>query len=219
MTEDLDANYARAGYHQRVGSGRTPALLLVDFVEAYFEPSSPLYAAVEDTLQSALRVLAAARRVGILSVFTNVQYQKGGVDGGVFFRKVPALRSFEAGNPLGAWPKGLAPVLGELVVSKQYPSAFFGTSLAATLTAHGVDTTIITGVTTSGCIRATCIDAVSHGFIPIIVEEAVGDRAEAPHRANLFDMNAKYGDVVSEQEAIAYLDRIAAVAAPKSAAR
>lgn len=218
MAEDLDANYARAGYHQRIGFGRAPALLLVDFVEAYFEPSSPLYAAVEDTLKSALRVLAAARRAGILRVFTNVQYQKGGVDGGVFFRKVPALRSFEAGNPLGAWPKGLAPEPGELVVTKQYPSAFFGTSLAATLTAHGVDTAIITGVTTSGCIRATCIDAVSHGFIPIVVEQSVGDRAEAPHRANLFDMSAKYGDVVNEAEAIAYLDRIAA-AAPKRTAR
>ncbi|MGD9538753.1 MAG: isochorismatase family protein [Alphaproteobacteria bacterium] len=218
MAEDLDANYARAGYHQRVGFGRAPALLLVDFVEAYFEPSSPLYAEVEETLASALRMLAAARRAGITRVFTNVRYHQGGMDGGVFFRKVPALRSFEAGNPLGAWPKGLAPEPGELVVSKQYPSAFFGTSLAATLTASGIDTTIITGVTTSGCVRATCIDAVSHGFIPIIVEQAVGDRAEGPHRANLFDMNAKYGDVVSEAETIAYLDRIAAPAS-KSAAR
>lgn len=208
MAEDLDANYARAGYHQRIGFGRAPALLLVDFVEAYFEPSSPLYAGVEGTLASALRVLEAARRARIPVILTNVQYQKGGANGGVFFRKVPALRSFEVGNPLGAWPKGLSPVAGELVISKQYPSSFFGTSLASTLTANGIDTTIITGVTTSGCVRATCIDAVSHGFVPIIVEEAVGDRAEGPHRANLFDMSAKYADVVSEAETIAYLDRL-----------
>jgi maleamate amidohydrolase len=219
MAEDLDANYARAGYHQRIGFGRSPALLVVDFVEAYFEPSSPLYAGVEATLASALRVLAAARRAGIPRIFTNVQYQKGGANGGVFFRKVPALRSFEAGNPLGAWPKGLKPEAGELVISKQYPSAFFGTSLASTLTATGVDTTIITGVTTSGCIRATCIDAVSHGFIPIIVEEAVGDRAEGPHRANLYDMSAKYADVVSEAETIAQLEHLAGRAASKSATR
>lgn len=219
MAEDLDANYARAGYHQRVGFGSSPALLLVDFVEAYFEPSSPLYAGVEATLASALRVLEAARRAGIPRILTNVQYQKGGANGGVFFRKVPALRSFEVGNPLGAWPKGLKPEPGELVISKQYPSAFFGTSLASTLTANRIDTAIITGVTTSGCIRATCIDAVSHGFIPIIVEEAVGDRAEGPHRANLFDMNAKYGDVVSEAETIAYIERMGGRAAPKSAAR
>ncbi len=219
MAEDLDANYARAGYHQRIGFGRAPALILVDFVEAYFEPSSPLYAGVEATLASALRVLAASRRAGIPRIITGVQYQKGGANGGVFFRKVPALRSFEEGNPLGAWPKGLVPEAGELVISKQYPSAFFGTSLASTLTANRIDTAIITGVTTSGCVRATCIDAVSHGFIPIIVEEAVGDRAEGPHRANLFDMSAKYADVVSEAETISYLDRLAAQRAPKSATR
>jgi maleamate amidohydrolase len=218
MAEELDANYARAGYHQRVGFGRAPALLLIDFVQAYFEPTSPLYAAVEGTLQSALRVLAAARRAALPIVFTNVRYQKGALDGGVFFRKVPALRSFEAGNPLGAWPAGLEPEAGELVLSKQYPSAFFGTSLASTLTANRIDSVILTGVTTSGCVRATCVDAVSHGFLPIIVAEAVGDRAEGPHRANLFDMSAKYGDVVSEAEAIGYLDQLAAPAA-RSAAR
>ncbi|MSO74707.1 MAG: isochorismatase family protein [Alphaproteobacteria bacterium] len=219
MTEDLDANYARAGYHQRIGFGRSPAFLVVDFVQAYFEPSSPLYAGVEATLASALRVLAAARRAGIKRILTNVQYEKGGANGGIFFRKVPALHSFEIGNPLGAWPKGLTAETGELIISKQYPSAFFGTSLASTLTANGIDTVIITGVTTSGCVRATCVDAVSHGFIPIIVEEAVGDRAEGPHRANLYDMSAKYADVVSEAETIAYLDRLAGQAEPKSAAR
>ena len=122
-----------------------------------------------------------------------------------FFRKVPALEVFVAGNPLGEWSAGLEPAADELVISKQYASAFFGTSLAATLTASGVDTLIITGVTTSGCIRATCIDAVSHGFIPIVVEDACGDRHEAPHTANLFDMNAKYGDVVSERAVIDHL--------------
>jgi len=93
----------------------------------------------------------------------------------------------------------------ELVVSKQYPSAFFGTSLASTLTTWGIDTLIITGLTTSGCVRASCVDASSHGFIPIVVRQACGDRHAAPHEANLFDMNAKYADVVSEEEIVAYL--------------
>ena len=93
----------------------------------------------------------------------------------------------------------------ELVVSKQYPSAFFGTSLASTLTTWGIDTLIITGLTTSGCVRASCVDACCHGFIPIVVREACGDRHAAPHEANLFDMNAKYADVVSEHEVLAYL--------------
>jgi maleamate amidohydrolase len=147
----------------------------------------------------------AARSAGIPIFYTNVVYEPGGADGGVFYRKVPALEAFERGSPLGAWPDGLEPAPGEFVVSKQYPSAFFGTSLAATLTANGIDTLIITGLTTSGCIRATCVDAVSNGFIPIVVADACGDRHDAPHEANLFDMNAKYGDVVDEAVAIDHL--------------
>jgi maleamate amidohydrolase len=96
---------------------------------------------------------------------------------------------------------------GELVVSKQYPSAFFGTSLASTLTAARVDSVILTGLTTSGCVRATCVDAMSHGFRVAVVREACGDRHPAPHEANLFDMNAKYADVVGEEEVLAYLSR------------
>jgi maleamate amidohydrolase len=109
---------------------------------------------------------------------------------------------------MGNWPAGLQPADDELVITKQYPSAFFGTSLASTLKGMGVDTLIITGVTTSGCIRATCVDAMSNGFIPIVVADACGDRHEAPHEANLFDMNAKYADVVGETEAIEYLQQL-----------
>jgi len=115
------------------------------------------------------------------------------------------LQDFLEGSPMGAWPKGLEPADDELVISKQYPSAFFGTSLASTLTSWGIDTLIHTGVSTSGCIRATCVDCCSYGFIPIIVREAVGDRTAAPHEANLFDMDAKYGDVVTEADVTAYL--------------
>jgi maleamate amidohydrolase len=207
MADDLDQNYAKAGYHHGLGFGERPALILVDFVQAYFEPGSPLYAGVDAALASALRVLAAARAVGAMRIMTNVKYRKGGADGGIFTRKVPALKSFEEGNPLGRWPQGLEPQADEIVVSKQYPSAFFGTSLAATLTAAKVDTVVITGLTTSGCVRATCVDAMSNGFIPIVVRDAVGDRAPEPHEANLFDMSAKYGDVVGEADAIAYFRR------------
>ena len=204
MIQDLEQNY-RGAFDGRLGFGEKSALILVDFVQAYFDKSSPLYAGVEGALASALRIRDAAREADIPVIYTNVVYQEGGLDGGVFFRKVPALEVFVAGNPLGEWSAGLEPAADELVISKQYASAFFGTSLAATLTASGVDTLIITGVTTSGCIRATCIDAVSHGFIPIVVEDACGDRHEAPHTANLFDMNAKYGDVVSERAVIDHL--------------
>ena len=204
MSEELTENY-RGAFDGSLGFGNRPALILIDFVEAYFDKASPLYAGVEATLASALRVRDAARSAGIPVIYTNVVYQAGGADGGMFYRKVPALEVFESGNPLGNWPRGLEPADNEIVVSKQYASAFFGTSLAATLTAGGIDTLIITGITTSGCVRATCIDTISHGFIPIVVREAVGDRHDGPHEANLFDMNAKYGDVVDESAVIDHL--------------
>jgi maleamate amidohydrolase len=204
MGDELTENY-RGAFDGSLGFGKAPALILVDFVAAYFVESSPLYAGVEDELASALRIRDAARAAGIPVIYTNVVYQKGGADGGVFYRKVPALEAFEAGNPLGRWAEGLEPADGELVISKQYPSAFFGTSLAETLNKRSIDTLIITGVTTSGCVRATCVDAMSYGFIPIVVADACGDRHAAPQEANLFDMNAKYADVVDEHTAIEYL--------------
>ena len=155
------------------------------------------------------RVRAAARAVGVPVILTNVVYHPGGVDGGRFFQKVPALKLFEAGNPMGVWPQGLIPALDEIVLSKQYPSAFFGTSLASTLTAQGVDQVLLAGLSTSGCVRATCVDAVSHGFRTAVIAEACGDRHPAPHAANLFDMGAKYADVISEGEAIAYVEGLA----------
>jgi len=207
VTQDLSANYKRA-YDNRLGFGESPALILVDFVQAYFDESCALYAGVEDALESALKVRAVARTVGIPVIYTNVVYHDEGRDGGVFFRKAPVLKNFLVGDPMGAWPSGLQPAEDEQVISKQYPSAFFGTSLASTLKELGVDTLIITGVTTSGCIRATCVDAMSNGFIPIVVADACGDRHEAPHEANLFDMNAKYADVVSESETIGHLQQL-----------
>ena len=204
MTEDLSANYKKV-YDNRLGFGQRPALILVDFVQAYFDHNCALYAGVEDALASALRVREVARAAGIPVIYTNVTYREDGADGGVFFRKAPVLKNFIVGSPMGDWPLDLKPADGEFVISKQYPSAFFGTSLASTLHVMGIDTLIITGVTTSGCIRATCVDTMSHGFIPIVVADACGDRHEAPHEANLFDMNAKYADVVDEAEAIEYL--------------
>lgn len=209
MTDDeLLANYKRA-YDNRVGFAERPALILIDFCRAYFEPDCDLYADVDDVIASALRVRAAAREAGIPVFLTNVVYHDGGADGGRFYEKALPLRHFTRGNPMGEWGPGLVPFDDEFVVSKQYPSAFFGTSLASTLTAMGRDSVILTGLTTSGCVRASCIDAMSHGFRVAVIEEACGDRHDGPHQANLFDMNAKYADVVSETETIAYLQSLA----------
>ena len=198
MNETLADNYARGGFGKSLQFGRRPALLIIDFVRAYLVKTSPLYAGVEQARADCEILLRAARAAGIPVLHTNVVYQPGGRDGGVFFRKVPALKCFERGaNPeLAAFAEGLEPVVGETVISKQYASAFFGTSLAATLTSMQIDTVLIAGLSTSGCIRASAVDCVQHGFVPVVVREAVGDRAPGPHEANLFDLQAKYAEVV-----------------------
>jgi maleamate amidohydrolase len=198
MNETLADNYARGGFGKSLQFGRRPALLVIDFVRAYLVKTSPLYAGVEQARADCEILLRAARAAGIPVLHTNVVYQPGGRDGGVFFRKVPALRCFEQGaHPeLAAFAEGLEPVAGETVISKQYASAFFGTSLAATLTSMQIDTVLIAGLSTSGCIRASAVDCVQHGFVPVVVREAVGDRAPGPHEANLFDLQAKYAEVV-----------------------
>jgi nicotinamidase-related amidase len=190
--------------------GRRPALLVVDFVRAYLEPGSPLYAGVEDARVAAARLLASARAAGIPVMHTNVAYEPGGADGGVFFRKLPALASFERGRhpELAAFAEGLEPRPGEPVFTKQYASAFFGTRLAETLRAAGIDTLLIAGLSTSGCVRASAVDACQHGFVPLVVREAVGDRHPAPHEASLFDLQAKYAEVISLAEAERYLDSV-----------
>lgn len=205
VEEDLLENYKKA-YDRKVGFGSRPALILIDFCMGYFDTACELYANVENALESALRIRAAARAAKVPVILTNVVYHPQAIDGGRFFEKAVPLRNFLKGNPMGAWGPGLEPFDDELVISKQYPSAFFGTSLASTLTAMGVDSVLLTGLTTSGCVRASCVDAMSHGFRTAVVADACGDRHAAPHEANLFDMNAKYADVVSEDEAIAFFN-------------
>jgi len=187
--------------------GAKPALLVVDFVRAYLSPASPLYAGVEPARAAAATLLGLARAAAIPVMHTNVVYEPGGADGGVFFQKLPALASFERGKhpELAAFAEGLEPLPGEPVFSKQYASAFFGTKLAEALRALAVDTVLVTGVSTSGCVRATAVDACQHGFVPLVVREAVGDRHPAPHEANLFDLQAKYAEVVSLAAAAEYL--------------
>ncbi len=207
MAESLDENYARGGFGKSLELGRHPALLVIDFVQAYLVPGSPLYAGVEAARDGAVALLTAARASHIPVIHTHVTYQRGGRDGGVFFRKIPALACFEAGArpELAAFAPGLEPIAGETVIAKQYASAFFGTSLASTLTTLGVDTVLIAGVSTSGCVRASAVDCCQHGFVPAVVRDAVGDRAPGPHESNLFDLQAKYAEVIDLATARCYL--------------
>lgn len=204
---DVAATYAGV-FDGRLPFGNRPALLLVDPVRAYVEPGAPFYdPAFALALASLARLADAARAAGVPIVFTTVAYQPGGIDGGLFYRKVPALRVFDAGSPLARFPDALQPQAGEVVVVKQYASAFFGTSLAATLTAARVDCLLVGGFSTSGCVRATALDALQHGFAPFVVRQACGDRHPAPHEANLFDLQAKYAEVIAEAAALRLIDK------------
>lgn len=205
---DIHADYARAGFGQSLTPGTSPALIVIDMAKAYFEPDAPLYLGepvASSVLVSVARLIEAARADHVPVIFTTVCYQRGGADGGVFFRKVGALSCFEAGNRLGEFVEPIAPTPGDVVVTKQYASSFFATSLASTLTALRIDTLLISGVSTSGCVRATTLDACQHGFVPIVVRDACGDRSATVHEANLFDLQQKYAEVYSEAEALAYL--------------
>ncbi|ROO88498.1 maleamate amidohydrolase [Actinocorallia herbida] len=202
---DLEQDYEAAGFGGSLPFGKRPAVLVVDMVRAYLVPESPLYAGVEKAVEAAAELVAAGRAADVPVVFTKVEYLPGGTDGGLFFRKVPALAAFVKGGEYGAFVPELVPAEGDVVVTKQYASAFFGTSLAATLTALGVDSLLICGLSTSGCVRATGVDALQHGFVPYVVADACGDRDPRPHEAALFDLKHKYAEVVSIGEAVELL--------------
>ncbi|WP_298347438.1 isochorismatase family protein [Ferrimicrobium sp.] len=208
----VDADYRKAGFSGSVGFGERPAVLVVDLVRAYLDPRSSLYSVrYEGVLEATSTLVATAREWRHPVVFTGVSYRQGGVDGGYFWQKVPALRVFEEGSELRDFDERLMPAPTDLVIMKQYASAFFGTSLASALHHQGVDTLLIAGVSTSGCVRASALDTLQSGFRPIIVREAVGDRTEEIHRANLFDLEAKYADLSSLSAACTYLAQMTTV--------
>lgn len=205
MNESLQQNY-KGVFDGRLGFGKKPAVLVVDFIRAYTTPGSALFAGpVCDAVMQTVDILTAARAKGVLVIYTKVLYNKHGLDGGIFVQKVPVLRTMVEGEPLAEIVPELAPHPQDVVIVKQYASAFFGTSLAPLLTSQGVDTIILTGCSTSGCVRATAVDGMQYGFRVMVPRECVGDRRPEPHEANLFDINSKYGDVVSKQEVLAYL--------------
>lgn len=191
-----------AGFGASLGWGQRPALLLVDMMRAYFTPGSPLCLPDRDAVEGCGALLAAARSGSVPVIHTRVAYTPGLADGGVFVRKIPALSLLTEGSELGALVPELTPAGAEVVVVKQYASAFFGTSLASTLHARRVDSIVIGGVSTSGCIRASATDAMQHGFLPVVVAGACGDRDRAVHEANLFDLSAKYAEIVTVAAAV-----------------
>ena len=207
MADAANKNYAGV-WDSRLGFGEKSAIIVIDLLQGYTTEGSALYApGVVECVKEMPELLDAARAKGVPIIHTRVLYTAPNFeDGGVWIKKAPVLRDLVEGNPYAEFCDEVVPKPGEPIIVKQYASAFFGTSLVSTLNGLRVDTLIITGCTTSGCIRATAVDAVQHGYRPICVKECIGDRHDGPHEANLFDINAKYGDVISKEETLEYLN-------------
>ncbi len=200
--------YRSKGLAGRVGFGRKPAVLVVDFIIGFTDPESPLASELGAELEATLTLLDAARTTKVPVIFTTTAYDENMEDAGIFPLKVPSLAQLIRGTRWVDIDPHLRRRPSEPVIEKKYASAFFGTSLASTLTAEGIDTLVITGCTTSGCVRASVVDALQNGFRAIVPRECVGDRSPEQHAANLVDMDGKYGDVVDLAEVLAYLGTV-----------
>lgn len=196
-----------APFAGRVGWGSRPALVVVDLVRAYTEPGGPFFLDSPTVADRCADLVDGARAAGVPVLWTIVRFTADMGDAGFFAAKVPSLACFAEGAPGGWGELALAPRDGEPVVAKQHASSFAGTSLAATLRARDVDTVVVAGVSTSGCVRATATDASAHGFRPIVVRDACADRSAALHDQNLADLDAKYADVVDLAEAVTNLSQ------------
>jgi maleamate amidohydrolase len=200
--------YARARLGESVTLGSRPAVLVVDFSCGFTDRECTLGSDMTDAVVATRRVLDAARAKGLPVVFTTIGYEPSLKDGGLWLQKIPSLGDLQIG---GRWVE-IDPRLGaredETIVLKKGASAFFGTNLPSILISQGVDSVVLCGATTSGCIRATAIDLLQYGYPTIVPRDCVADRAQAPHEANLFDINAKYADVVSVDDALEYLESV-----------
>ena len=200
--------YDAARLGQSITLGERPAVLVVDFSCGFTDPECALGSELSDEVEATRRLLDAARAKGLPVVFTTIGFEPSLRDGGLWLQKVPSLGDLQIGGRWVEIDPRLAPREDETIVLKKGASAFFGTNLTAILVSQGVDSVVLCGATTSGCIRATAIDLLQNGFPAMVPRECVGDRAQAPHEANLFDIQAKYADVVSLDDALAYVESV-----------
>ena len=197
--------YHRQGMGNRAGLGQAPALVIVDFVAGFADPAHFGGGNIGPAIAQTVHLLAFARRHGWPVAHTRVVYAEDGSDAGVFTLKAPSLRKLTETSPLSQIVPELTPQPGELIIRKQGASAFFDTNLAGWLAFRRVDTVVVAGCTTSGCVRATVVDAMQSNFRTICVTDCVGDRAIGPHEANLFDMGQKYADLMDSKALMAAL--------------
>ena len=206
MDETTRKLYADRGLGHRQGAGTRPALVIVDLNRGFTDPASPLHCDTDAAVEATARLLEAAREHSCPVAFTTIQYDDAGRRvAKAFIDKVPSLLTLAPGTPWPEIDERITPLPGEPVLLKLFASAFFGTPLSPMLAAAHCDTIIVTGASTSGCVRATAVDGMQYGYRVVVPREAVADRATGPHEASLFDIDAKYGDVISTEEALALL--------------
>jgi maleamate amidohydrolase len=200
-----DEIYRTQQFGQKTGFGKRPALLVVDFVNGFADPQLLGGGNIRDAIAATVPLLGFFRARRLPIFFTRIVYAEDGSDAGLWCEKAPRLRLLTESADASQVVSELAPRAGELVVRKTQASAFFGTHLGSVLTSRAVDTLVVAGCTTSGCVRASVVDAMSMNFRPVVASDAVGDRALGPHEANLFDMGQKYADMHSVGEIMAAL--------------
>jgi maleamate amidohydrolase len=200
--------YDRAGFGRRVVRGRRPAIVVVDFSHGFTDPRHPTGADMTGAVLATARLLETARAASVPVVFTTIAYDPGQIRALAWLRKATGMASLQLGSRLVEIDERLAPRTDEHLVVKTGASAFFGTALASYLAAVHADTLVVTGATTSGCVRATVVDAVQHGYPTLVPRDCVADRAAGPHEASLFDIDEKYGDVVDLDDVLAYLGAV-----------
>jgi len=206
--EEARQIYAKARLGESVTMGSRPAVLVVDFSCGFTDPECALGSDLTPQVEATSRLLYAAREKGLPVIFTTIAFEPSLKDGGLWMQKVPSLGDLQLGGHWVEIDPRLGPRPDETVIVKKGASAFFGTNVAAILISQGIDSIILCGATTSGCIRATAIDLLQYGYPTLVPRECVGDRAQAPHDANLFDIQAKYADVVSLDEVLAYVESV-----------
>lgn len=195
--------YETRGFGGRQGAGERPAVVVVDFIEGFTNPESRLACDADSAVVATRTLVDAARNSSVPVIFTTVSYTEDDLErAAMFIAKAPALATLRPGSRWVEVDARLGRRADELVITKLFASAFFNTRLDEILREAGCDTVIVTGASTSGCVRATAVDALQYGYRVLVPSEGVADRAEDAHRASLLDLDAKYGDVISLAEAI-----------------
>ena len=208
MSDDTGRIYERARLGQSITPGSRPAVLVVDFSRGFTDPECTMGSDLTSEVEATTRVLAAAREKGLPVIFTTIGFEPNLKDGSLWLQKAPGLADLQVGGKWVDIDPRLERAEDEVVILKKGASAFFGTNLPSVLVSQGVDTIVLCGATTSGCIRATAVDLLQYGYPTLVPRECVGDRAQGPHEANLIDIQAKYADVVPVEDALSYLEGV-----------